>query len=70
MKILSLVLGGGEGSRLYPLTANHARPALPLVNGYKIITGGCYRSPLPDAAILESHQKKRGAFLPEGTKEP
>lgn len=37
MNILALVLAGGEGSRLYPLTAAHAKPALPFVNGYKII---------------------------------
>ncbi|MBI2316170.1 MAG: NTP transferase domain-containing protein [Betaproteobacteria bacterium] len=37
MKILAMVLAGGEGSRLYPLTAMHAKPALPFVNGYRII---------------------------------
>src|SRR5712675_2380478 len=37
MKIVALVLAGGEGSRLYPLTAEHAKPALPFANGYRII---------------------------------
>src|SRR5258708_40216100 len=37
MKIAALVLAGGEGSRLYPLTAEHAKPALPFANGYRII---------------------------------
>src|SRR5689334_19703314 len=37
MKIVALVLAGGEGSRLYPLTAEHAKPALAFANGYRII---------------------------------
>ena len=37
MKIVAFVLAGGEGSRLHPLTAEHAKPALPFANGYRII---------------------------------
>ncbi|MBX9811273.1 MAG: NTP transferase domain-containing protein [Burkholderiales bacterium] len=37
MKILALVLAGGEGTRLHPLTARHAKPALPFADGYRII---------------------------------
>ncbi|HSN42196.1 MAG TPA: sugar phosphate nucleotidyltransferase [Burkholderiales bacterium] len=37
MKILALVLAGGKGARLHPLTVKHAKPALPFVNGYRII---------------------------------
>jgi glucose-1-phosphate adenylyltransferase len=37
MKIVALVLAGGEGTRLYPLTAEHAKPALQFANGYRII---------------------------------
>jgi glucose-1-phosphate adenylyltransferase len=37
MKIVAMVLAGGEGTRLYPLTAEQAKPALPFANGYRII---------------------------------
>jgi glucose-1-phosphate adenylyltransferase len=37
MKILAMVLAGGNGTRLDPLTAEHAKPALPFVAGYRII---------------------------------
>ena len=36
-KVLALVLAGGNGTRLHPLTAQHAKPALPLAAGYRIV---------------------------------
>jgi len=36
-KILALVMAGGEGTRLYPLTANQAKPAVPFINGLRLI---------------------------------
>jgi len=35
--VLALVLAGGNGTRLHPLTAEHAKPALPFACGYRII---------------------------------
>jgi len=37
MKILAIVLAGGSGTRLRPLTAEHAKPALPFAQGYRIV---------------------------------
>ena len=36
-KVLTLVLAGGNGTRLHPLTAEHAKPALPFAEGYRIV---------------------------------
>jgi len=32
-----MVLAGGNGTRLHPLTAEHAKPALPFSHGYRIV---------------------------------
>jgi len=37
MKIVAMVLAGGEGTRLYPLTAEHAKPAVPFASGYRLV---------------------------------
>ncbi len=36
-KTVALVLGGGVGSRLYPLTKNRSKPAVPVVGKYRLI---------------------------------
>jgi glucose-1-phosphate adenylyltransferase len=36
-KILSIVLAGGEGRRLWPLTADRAKPAVPIAGRYRLI---------------------------------
>lgn len=36
-KVLSIVLAGGEGKRLMPLTADRAKPAVPFAGGYRLI---------------------------------
>jgi glucose-1-phosphate adenylyltransferase len=37
MNIVAMVLAGGEGTRLYPLTAEHAKPAVPFAGGYRLV---------------------------------
>jgi glucose-1-phosphate adenylyltransferase len=36
-KVLSIVLGGGRGSRLFPLTKDRAKPAVPFGGKYRIV---------------------------------
>src|SRR5258706_80791 len=36
-KVLSIILGGGKGSRLYPLTKLRAKPAVPVAGKYRLI---------------------------------
>jgi glucose-1-phosphate adenylyltransferase len=35
--VLGLILGGGQGSRLYPLTQSRSKPAVPLAGKYRLI---------------------------------
>jgi glucose-1-phosphate adenylyltransferase len=35
--VLAIILGGGRGERLYPLTKHRAKPALPLAGKYRLI---------------------------------
>jgi glucose-1-phosphate adenylyltransferase len=36
-KVLSLILGGGRGTRLYPLTQLRSKPAVPIAGKYRLI---------------------------------
>ena len=36
-EVLAIILGGGRGSRLYPLTKLRAKPAVPLAGKYRLI---------------------------------
>jgi glucose-1-phosphate adenylyltransferase len=36
-RVLAIVLGGGRGTRLFPLTAERAKPAVPLCGRYRLV---------------------------------
>jgi glucose-1-phosphate adenylyltransferase len=36
-KVICIVLGGGQGSRLYPLTATRSKPAVPIAGKYRLV---------------------------------
>ena len=38
VKVLAVVMAGGAGSRLHPLTADRSKPAVPFGGRYRIVT--------------------------------
>ncbi|WP_430929275.1 glucose-1-phosphate adenylyltransferase [Polaribacter marinivivus] len=36
-KVLGIILGGGQGSRLYPLTKDRSKPAVPIAGKYRLV---------------------------------
>ena len=36
-KVLAFVMAGGEGKRLYPLTSERSKPAVPFGGRYRIV---------------------------------
>jgi glucose-1-phosphate adenylyltransferase len=53
--VLSLILGGGRGSRLYPLTALRSKPAVPVAGKYRLIDipiSNCINSELNRIYVL------------------
>ncbi|GJG86434.1 glucose-1-phosphate adenylyltransferase [Gemmatimonadetes bacterium T265] len=58
-KVLALVLAGGAGSRLGPLTARRAKPALPFAGVYRLVDfalTNCVHSGLGDVWVVEQYQ--------------
>ena len=53
--VLGLILGGGQGTRLYPLTKERAKPAVPLAGKYRLIDipmSNCLHAGIEKIAIL------------------
>ena len=36
-ELVAVILGGGAGTRLFPLTAHRSKPAVPLAGKYRLI---------------------------------
>lgn len=54
-KVLSIVLGGGQGSRLYPLTEKRSKPAVPIAGKYRLVDipiSNCINSGLKRIYVL------------------
>jgi len=53
--VISVILGGGQGARLYPLTKERSKPAVPLAGKYRIIDipiSNCLNSNLNKIYVL------------------
>jgi len=54
-KVLSIILGGGKGTRLDPLTRKRAKPAVPLAGKYRLVDipiSNCFHSGFRQIYIL------------------
>lgn len=54
-KVLAIILGGGAGTRLYPLTKVRAKPAVPLAGKYRLIdipVSNCINSDITKIYVL------------------
>ena len=54
-RVLSIILGGGAGTRLYPLTKLRAKPAVPLAGKYRLIDipiSNCINSEIQKIYVL------------------
>src|SRR5215831_16138242 len=36
-EVIAVILGGGAGTRLYPLTASRSKPAVPIAGKYRLV---------------------------------
>ena len=53
--VLAVILGGGQGKRLYPLTAERAKPAVPIAGKYRLIDipiSNCINSGIYHVSVL------------------
>ncbi|HEY9661713.1 MAG TPA: sugar phosphate nucleotidyltransferase, partial [Allocoleopsis sp.] len=54
-RVLAIILGGGAGTRLYPLTKLRAKPAVPLAGKYRLIdipVSNCINSDIYNIYVL------------------
>ncbi|UMB54699.1 glucose-1-phosphate adenylyltransferase [Lutibacter sp. A64] len=54
-KVLSIILGGGQGSRLHPLTETRSKPAVPIAGKYRLVDipiSNCINSNIKQMYVL------------------
>ena len=72
--VIAIILGGGQGSRLYPLTETRSKPAVPIGGKYRLVDipiSNCMNSDISrifvltqfNSASLNAHIKNTYHFL-------
>jgi glucose-1-phosphate adenylyltransferase len=59
--VIGVILGGGRGSRLFPLTLNRSKPAVPIGGQYRIIdvpVSNCLHSDIRRIYVLTQYQSE------------
>jgi glucose-1-phosphate adenylyltransferase len=59
--VISVILGGGRGTRLFPLTLNRSKPAVPIGGKYRIIdvpVSNCLHSDIRRIYVLTQYQSE------------
>ena len=54
-RVVAVILGGGRGTRLYPLTQARSKPAVPLAGKYRLVDvpiSNCINSGLRNIFVL------------------
>ena len=57
-KVIAVILGGGAGSRLYPLTATRSKPAVPIAGKYRLVDipiSNCINSDISRIYVLTQY---------------
>jgi glucose-1-phosphate adenylyltransferase len=56
--MIAVILGGGAGTRLFPLTSDRAKPAVPLAGKYRLVDvpiSNCLNSGLDQIFVLTQY---------------
>ena len=66
MKVIGLILGGGAGSRLQPLTRERSKPAVPVAGKYRLVDipiSNCINSGIRNIFILTQYNSNVNTYF-------